>query len=268
MSSSAPTKRQYSPNTLSTGNGVLGWLKPFLSSTVGMKATTALTGAMLTGFVVVHLVGNLKLFAGQEAINAYAHFLKELGPFLWIARVGLLAIFVLHLYLALSLSRRSLAARPIPYSYPATIQASIASRTMPWTGLVILLFALFHLAHYTFGVVGTTKSHDLSTGSIVNASYLELVDVNNHHDVYSMVVAGFKEPPIAILYILAQLALLVHLSHGIGSVFQSLGLNTPRIQPFVSLASKGLAFVVVAGNIAIVVAVWAGYIPEVDKFVR
>ena len=268
MSSSAPTKRQYSTNSLSAGNGVTSWLKPFLTTSVGMKATTALTGAMLTGFVVVHLVGNLKLFAGQEAINSYAHFLKELGPFLWVARLGLLAIFVLHLYLALSLSRRSLAARPIPYCYPATIQASVASRTMPWTGLVILLFVLFHLAHFTFGVVSTTKALDLSTGSTVNANYLDLIDKNKHSDVYSMVVAGFKNPFISALYILAQLALFVHLSHGIASLFQTLGLNTPRIQPFVRVAGKAIAFLIVAGNIAIVIAVWAGYIPEVDKFVR
>ncbi len=139
---------------------------------------------------------------------------------------------------------------------------------MPWTGLTILLFALFHLAHYTLGVVDSTKAHDLPTRAIANASYLNLVDVSNHHDVYSMVVAGPKEPPIAILYILAQLALLVHLSHGISSVFQTLGLNTPRIQPFISLASKAIAFVIVAGNIAIVVAVWSSYIAEVDRFVR
>lgn len=268
MSSSEPTKRQYPTNSLSSSNGILSWLKPFVSTTVGMKATTAVTGAMLTGFVIVHLIGNLKLFAGQDAINNYAHFLKELGPFLWVARAGLFAVFILHLYLALSLSRKSLAARPIPYCYPATIQASVASRTMLWTGMVILLFTLFHLAHYTFGIVGTTKASDLSTGSVVNASYLDLVDVHNHHDVYSMTVAGFKEPPISILYILAQLALLVHLSHGIGSVFQSLGLNTPRIQPSITLASRAIAFLIVAGNIAIVVAVWSGFIPEVNKFVR
>lgn len=267
MSSSAPTKRLHATNTLSTRKGVLDWLRPFLTTTVGMKVTTGLTGAALTGFVIVHLIGNLKLFAGQEGINSYAHFLKDLGPFLWVARAGLLAIFGLHLYLAVTLSRRSMGARPIPYAYPATIQASVASRTMLWTGIVILLFVLFHLAHYTFGVVGTTKAYDLSTGSTVNANYLDLVDENGNHDVYSMVVAGFRQPLISVLYLLAQLALLVHLSHGIGSVFQTLGFNTPRTQPFVSIVSKSLAFLLVAGNIAIVVAVWAGYLPEVKKFV-
>src|SRR5262245_4420262 len=98
MSSAAPTKRLYPANTLPYRKGVIDWLKPFVTASVGMKATTAITGLLLTGFVIVHLIGNLKLFAGREAINGYAKFLKDLGPLLWIARGGLLTVFVVHIY--------------------------------------------------------------------------------------------------------------------------------------------------------------------------
>ena len=116
---------------------------------------------MLTGFVIVHLIGNLQVlpaFGGRDAINAYAKFLKDQGPLLWIARGGLLTVFVLHIFFALTLAWRARKARPIRYQYPATIQASAASVTMPWTGLAILAFAIFHFAHYTFGWVDDDAS--------------------------------------------------------------------------------------------------------------
>jgi succinate dehydrogenase cytochrome b subunit len=268
MSSAAPTKRDYPTNTLPSGKGVLDWLKPFVTSTVGMKVTTAITGIFLTGFVIVHLIGNLKVLpalGGQEAINSYAKFLKDLGPVLWIARGGLLAVFVLHIYLALTLAMRASAARPVPYQHPATIQASTSSVTMHWTGLFILAFILFHLAHYTFGWVGTTEALDPAAGHKVQANYLSLVDANGRHDVYSMMVAGFRNPVVAGVYVIAMGFLYLHLSHGIGSAFQTLGLNTPRMQPFVSGLSRSLAFLIAAGNIWIVIAVQAGLVPEATK---
>jgi succinate dehydrogenase cytochrome b subunit len=268
MSSLAPTKREYQTNTLTSRKGVRDWLKPFFTTSVGMKATTAVTGALLTGFVIVHLIGNLKLFGGQDAINSYAQFLKDLGPLLWIGRGALLTVFVLHIYLALTLAMRASAARPVAYQHPATIQASTGSVTMPWTGLVILAFVLFHLAHFTFGWVKSTPAYDPVTNTIVDTNYLSLVDAQGRHDVYSMVVAGFRNPIVSALYIVAMVFLYVHLSHGIGSVFQTLGLNTPRLQPFVSALSRVLALLLSAGNILIVLAVWSGLVPEVDKMVR
>jgi succinate dehydrogenase / fumarate reductase cytochrome b subunit len=107
-----------------------------------------------------------------------------------------------------------------------------------------------------------------ASGEIVQANYLSLVDPQQRHDVYSMMVAGFRDPLISILYLVAMAFLFVHLSHGIGSVFQTLGLNTPRLQPFISRLSWALAFLIVAGNFLIVVAVWTGMVPEVDKVVR
>src|SRR5215210_3073276 len=202
MSSAAPTKRNYPTNTLPSGKGVLDWLKPFVTSSVGMKVTTAVTGILLTGFVVVHLIGNLKVLpalGGQEAINAYAKYLKDLGPLLWIARGGLLVVFALHVYLALTLAMRASAARPVAYHHPATIQASTSSVTMPWSGLFILAFVVFHLAHYTFGWVNTTEAWDAAAGQKVQANYVSLVDAKGRHDVYSMMVAGFGNPVVAAL---------------------------------------------------------------------
>lgn len=265
MSSAAPTKRDYPTNTVPSGRGVLDWLKPFFTVSVGMKATTAVTGLALTGFVIGHLVGNLKVlpvFGGRDALNGYAKFLKDLGGLLWVARGGLLAVFGLHVYLALTLALRAKAARPVAYRHPGTIQASTSSVTMPWTGLVILLFLLFHLAHYTFGMVGTTRAYSEVSHSFVQAPYLSLVDDHGRHDVYSMVVAGFRNPYISTFYIACMVVLYFHLSHGIGSVFQTLGLNTPRTQPFVTYLSRGLALALAGGNIAIVVAVWAEVVPE------
>jgi succinate dehydrogenase / fumarate reductase cytochrome b subunit len=270
MSSAAPSKKLLHTNTLPGGRGVLDWLRPFVTTSVGMKATTAVTGLLLTGFVVVHLVGNLQVLpalGGRDAINAYAKFLKDLGPALWIARGALLTVFLLHIYLALTLAMRASAARPVAYQHPATIQASTSSVTMPWTGLALLAFVVFHLAHYTFGWVTTTPVYDPQIKQTVEANYLSLVDPAGRHDVYSMVVAGFKNPVVSVLYIVAMVFLYVHLSHGIGSVFQTLGLNTPRTQPFVTGLSRTLALLLAAGNIGIVVAVWAGYVPEVTKMV-
>jgi succinate dehydrogenase / fumarate reductase cytochrome b subunit len=268
MASAAPTKRDYRTNTLPSGQGVLDWLKPFVTSSVGMKATTAVTGIFLTGFVIIHMIGNLKVlpaFGGPEAINSYARFLKDLGWLLWIARGGLLTVFVLHVYLALKLAMRASAARPVPYQHPGTIQASTSSVTMHWTGLAILAFGVFHLAHFTFGWVHTTPARDPFSGTEVDANYLSLVDSQGRHDVYSMVVAGFQNPVISALYLVAMAFLYLHLSHGVGSVFQTLGLNTPRTQPFVSGLARTVAVVVVGGNVWIVVAVWLGFVPEITK---
>lgn len=270
MSSTVPTKQLLRTNTLPAGKGVLNWLRPFVATSVGMKVTTAVTGFLLTGFVVAHLIGNLQVLpamGGRDAINAYAQFLHDLGPALWVARGGLLAVFVLHIYLALTLAVRASAARPVPYHKPATIQASTSSLTMPWTGVAILAFVIFHLAHYTFGLVTTTRAYSPAVGHEVDANYLSLVDPAGRRDVYSMVVAGFHNPVVSVLYVAAMVFLYVHLSHGIGSIFQTLGLNTPRTQRFVTGLSRVLAILLAGGNIAIVVLVWTGFVPEATKVV-
>jgi succinate dehydrogenase cytochrome b subunit len=274
MSSTAPSKRAKRPNTLPLGKGIASWIGLFFSSSVGSKLLVALTGILLTAFVIVHMAGNVQIFAGQNQLNDYARFVKDLGPLLWAMRIGLLIVFVLHIVVAIRLKARSAAARPIGYQYHQNIQASVASRTMLISGLVILAFVLFHLAHFTFGWVKEVEAaqarivdgHVQPTGQKVTANYLKIVDAEGRHDVYSMVIAGFRNPVIAVLYLIAQAFLVLHLSHGASSVFQTFGWNSPRAQLFVKGFGWLVALLVVGGNVAIVVAVWAGWVPPVTTF--
>src|SRR5262245_10210957 len=202
--------------------GVL--VRALLDSSVGAKLLVALSGLGLTLYVVFHMIGNLKVFQGRDAINSYAHFLKnDLGMLLWIARGGLLVIFLAHIVLAVRLKLRSVSARPVAYQYRRDVRSTASGRTMIWTGIIVGLFTLFHLAHFTFGWV---KGVETPSGEFRN--YLELTDEKGRHDVYAMVVAGFTEPALAVLYIVAQLALFMHLTHGVQSSFQTLGLKNRR----------------------------------------
>lgn len=227
-------------------------------SSVGAKVLVAVTGILLTGFVIVHMLGNLQIFLGQEKINAYAKFLKDLGPLLWVARVGLLAVFLLHVVTAIRLQRSASEARPVPYAYKKDIQSTVESRYMIQTGLVILFFVVFHIAHYTLGLV---QQAQIETGVYVNV--LDLRDAQGRHDVYNMMIFGFRNPGLAVLYLAAQAMLLLHLAHGVSSVFQTLGLNTPRWQPALRGLGWLVALFVVAGNFAIVIGVWAGWVQPV-----
>jgi succinate dehydrogenase / fumarate reductase cytochrome b subunit len=232
------------------------WLFAALGTTVGSKYLVALTGLALTGFVIVHMAGNLLLFRGRDALNSYALFLKDRGALLWLARAGLLATFVLHIWIAVRLTRRNRAARPARYAYDDTVQASWASRTMIWSGLVILAFVVFHLLHYTFGLVAATAPDgrnylDLSE-SLVQATPK---DPGKRHDVYAMTVYGFRNVVISIAYIVAQLFLGLHLSHGVSSSFQSLGWTAPRWWRVIRTLSLTVALAVVVGNIAMPLAV-------------
>ncbi|HEX4588361.1 MAG TPA: succinate dehydrogenase cytochrome b subunit, partial [Gemmataceae bacterium] len=249
-----PSKRLYPTNAQPVP--MSRWLFAGLGTTVGSKYVVALTGLLLTGFVIAHMTGNLLIFRGREALNSYALFLKERGALLWAARIGLLIIFVLHVWLAMRLTLRNRAARPTRYAYEDTVQASIASRTMIWTGLVILAFVIFHLMHYTFGLVAATAPN--------GENYLHLEeslrraspqDPAQRHDVYAMTIYGFRNIPVAIAYIVAQLFLGLHLSHGISSTFQSMGWSAPRWWRLIRGVGLAIALAVVIGNIAMPLAV-------------
>ena len=228
-------------------------------STVGAKFLVAITGLALTGFVIVHMLGNLQIFLGREAINEYAHKLKSLGPLLWVARLSLLAIFVIHIWLAIRLKLRSAAHRPTGYAYERTVQASFASRTMIYSGLLILAFVLFHIAHFTLGLV---QSAPTAEGGSQNMLDLHDPTKPEYHDVYRMMIIGLSNPIIAGLYIIAQIILMLHMSHGVASTFQSLGLNTPRTQSAFQILGWAVTLLVGGGNIAIVLAVWLGLLPS------
>jgi succinate dehydrogenase / fumarate reductase cytochrome b subunit len=188
----------------------MSWLKHAVRNPIGAKAIMAVTGIMLTGFLVAHISGNLLIFAGPQAINAYAEGLRKFPAVLWVARGGLLAAFVAHLYFAAYVTLGNRAARPQPYAFNNTVQATWASRHMVLTGLVMLAFIIFHLAHFTWRVTDPE------------------IRAMGEFDVYQMAIHGFRQPAVAGSYLIAMAAIGLHLSHGIASIFQTLGLNHPR----------------------------------------
>jgi succinate dehydrogenase / fumarate reductase cytochrome b subunit len=229
-------------------------------SSLGSKYLMAVTGLGLVGFVIVHMLGNLQLFLGREALNSYAQALKHNPEILWAARAGLLTIFVLHIIYAIGLTLRNRAARPIPYAFTKQYrEATFASRTMIITGLVLLFFVIFHLAHYTVGAFGTVQQTDPQTGEVKDVPLTELKEIKDpkdpRHDVYAMTVYGFRNPFVSASYILAMGFLALHLSHGFQSSFQSLGLNHPRWMPLLKKASLALALIVFVGNCSMPLAV-------------
>lgn len=206
----------------------------------------ALSGLALCGFVLAHLAGNLQIFAGPDALNSYAAKLQGLGPFLWVARAVLLACLAAHVVTAAQLTIENRRARPHGYLKEATVQASYASRTMPMTGLIVLAFIGYHLAHFTFRATHPEYSH--------------LTDAKGHHDVYSMVVLSFRQWPVALSYVLAMIPLSMHLGHGFASLFQSLGLRHERYSGSVRLGARVFAAFVLIGNSSIPLAVLAGVV--------
>jgi succinate dehydrogenase / fumarate reductase cytochrome b subunit len=229
------------------------WPVELYRSAVGKKWVMALTGIMLMGYVFAHMVGNLKIYMGAEDINHYGEFLRELlvpilprTVTLWLMRVGLAAAFVLHIHAAASLTmmnRRAHAADGY-ISRRDWQAANAASRSMRWTGVVILLFLVWHLADLTWGNVNP----DYARG-----------------DVYRNVVASFERPLVAILYIVANIALGLHLFHGAWSMFQSLGLNNPKWNSWRRGFAAGFAAIVAVGNITFPVAVLTGIVSADDN---
>jgi succinate dehydrogenase / fumarate reductase, cytochrome b subunit len=204
----------------------------------------ALTGVLLIGFVVAHLLGNLQIFMGPEPFNAYAAFLKSIPGPLWVARIGLLIVFLLHIITAFILRSQNRTARPVKYRRMGTRIASPASLYMLETGVVILIFVLIHLLHFTLGVLQPELYH--------------VIDEEGRHDVYRMLVSGFQNGPYAVIYIVAMIALGYHLSHAFWSMFQTIGANAPGLDPVLRNAAKGLAIAVTLGYISIPLAVIAG----------
>jgi succinate dehydrogenase / fumarate reductase, cytochrome b subunit len=266
MSTTVPSKRRGSTNTLPSRQGLADWISPFCKSSIGGKYFVAVTGLVLTGFVIVHMLGNLQVFLGPDAINSYAESLKKNGSLLWMVRLFLLTVFVVHIGMALRLNWQSKRARPIPYAYEQTVQASFASRHMVVTGLVILAFTIFHIAHFTLGIVTgahfqtTVFDSETQQKKLVDAyaNYLDLRDNQGRPDVYSMMIYGFRNPVLSLIYLVAQALLFLHLTHGVGSMFQTVGLNTPRAQGLIRGVAWTVALVVCVGNVGIVLGVWLG----------
>ena len=200
---------------------------------------------MLIGFVVVHLVGNLQFFAGPHVINEYGTKLKHL-PFggLWVLRIGILAVVLLHIFTTILLVRENRAAKGAGYQFKASVQAKVATRLMALSGIILLSYIVFHILHFT--------THT------INPAYAGWKD-GEDHDVYRMIVSGFSNKAISIFYIVAMVLLAMHLSHGAASLFQTLGLRTKKMACSLGLCAQVFAWVICAGYVSIPVAVMAGF---------
>jgi len=230
--------------------------RPFLldlySTAVGKKYVMAISGIAMMGFVLFHMIGNLKMYMGETALNHYAEFLKELlyplapkGVVLWILRGGLITMLLLHLHAAWSLTRLNRFARAVKYQGPRDYQvAKFASRTMRWTGIIVLSYLIWHILDLTFGVVNTTGTN----GEFVKG------------EVYQNVLNSLNRPVVAAFYVVANVLLGIHLFHGAWSIFQSLGWNNPRFNTWRRGFATAFATIVVVGNVSFPIAVIAGIV--------
>jgi succinate dehydrogenase / fumarate reductase cytochrome b subunit len=225
--------------------------KPFLldlySTAVGKKYVMAITGLIGVGFVIVHLIGNLKVYLGAEEIDHYGEFLRELlvpllprTVALWLLRLVLIGALALHLHAAYSLTLINRRARPDRYQSPRDyIAANFASRTMRWTGIIVLLFLFYHLADLTWGWFNP----DFVRGAV-----------------YHNLDESLSQIPVAILYIVANIALGIHLFHGVWSLFQSMGWSNPRFNSWRRGIATAIATLIVVGNCSFPIAVQAGIV--------
>lgn len=216
----------------------------------------AVTGLGLFLFVLGHLAGNLQVFLGAEAINRYGHFLQSTPELIWPARIGMIAMVGIHIWSAILLSRENAAARPEGYGEQRLTGASLASRTMLHTGLVVLVFIIYHLLHYTAEVRFLN-----GTGRDFSA----FLDNEKRHDIFKMLVVGFNNPLVSGFYVLAIGLLCFHLSHGTSSLFQSLGLRNAAWRPVLDRGAQVVAVLIFLGYASIPTAILLGFGKEVLK---
>jgi succinate dehydrogenase / fumarate reductase, cytochrome b subunit len=213
----------------------------FLASTNGKKVVMAVTGVVLFAFVIGHMLGNLQIYEGPEKINAYGRFLKSIPELLWGVRIGLLIAVCLHIWASIGLALTNNAARPKGYAKKKNVVSSYASRTMYWSGPILFCFIVYHLLHFTVGVVHPDA--EFKDG-----------------DVYFNMVSSFKVWYVSAWYIFAMILLGLHLGHGASSFVQSLGFNHPRHTPVIKKAGAIFSVLLIAGFISIPVSVLAGLI--------
>lgn len=218
-------------------------LQLLFGNSIGKKLVMAGSGLLLLIFLLGHLLGNLQLFAGPEALNHYAHLLHSKPALVWAARLGLLVLFGVHIVTSILLTLENRAARPVAYHREDTLKASLAARTMIWSGLTVGAFLVYHLLHLTLRVTGPV--HYMTAGG---------------PDVYANLVASFQNPAIAGFYLLAQILLFFHLTHAFQSAFQTLGWNNRHYTPAVEKVGVAYALLICGGNCALVLSVLTGYV--------
>lgn len=209
-----------------------------VNNTIGLKAIVAVSGVVLFGFTIGHMLGNLQVFLGAEQINSYAAALHNNFPLLWGTRIVLTLAVLAHIYGSMTLVMRNRAARPVAYAKVAADKSTYASRTMKFTGPLLAAFILYHILHLTLGKV---------------TPFREL-------DAYYNLVTAFQIPVVAVSYIFAMGLLGFHLYHGAWSFMQSLGLEHPRYNKIKTIGAGGLSALVVLGNISIPIAILSGFV--------
>jgi succinate dehydrogenase / fumarate reductase cytochrome b subunit len=213
----------------------------FWTSTNGKKAVMAVTGVILLVFVIGHMLGNLQIFEGREKLNDYGRFLHGVPEILWTVRTVLIVSVVLHIWASVELAVRKTQARPIGYITRENVASSYASRTMYWSGPILLAFVIFHLLHLTAGAIHPG-------GDFVPA------------DVYHNVLAGFQVWYVSAWYIFSMVLLGFHIRHGAWSMFQSVGINHPRHTPILKKIALALAVIIVLGYSSIPVSILLGLV--------
>jgi succinate dehydrogenase / fumarate reductase cytochrome b subunit len=205
----------------------------------------AITGLLMVLFVVGHLLGNLTIFAGQDGINAYAARLHEIAPLVWGTRIVMGAAVLLHLYIAIQITLENSAAKPDKYAVSNSLRATFASKTMIWTGVLMAAFVGYHLLQFTLRV---TPGLQLGFDSL------------DRFDVYGMVVASLEQTLPALVYVVAMVSLFLHLSHGIQSAFQTLGLSNAMLLPRYTVAGKVVSGIFLVGLGSIPVLILVGFL--------
>ncbi len=212
---------------------------------IGRKLVMAATGLALIGFLLGHMLGNMTIFQGAETLNAYANWLQG-HPLVWVARLGLLTLFGVHVFTAISLALENRGARPTAYRRKELVAATLSSRYIVVSGLLILAFIVFHLGHFTFGWF--------------QAEHFDGVDASGRHDVFAMVVGSFRDPVIAAIYIVSMLLVGFHLNHGVKSAVQTLGINHDSYNGVLAWAGRALVAVIVLGNCSFPILIQLGMI--------
>ena len=245
MTATQSTAPGQTPRPVHPGAAPTNPVLRFWRSAVGKKWVMAVTGIMLLGFVLAHMIGNLKLYLGAAHMNEYGDWLRTLGEpalprtvLLWMMRIGLIGAFFLHILSAAQLTRMNHRAAPVKYQSPRDYAAAnFASRTMRWTGVIVGLYLVFHLMDLTWG------------------------NANPHYvrgDTYENVIHSFQRVPVAIVYMLANVALAIHIFHGAWSMFQSLGLNNPKWNAARRTFAIGFAIVIGVANVSFPLMVVTG----------
>ncbi len=230
---------------------LLGSIASFWNSSIGKKFIVAITGLMLVVFLLGHLSGNLLIFAGRDAFNEYAYFLHHMlhGVGVWIARIGLLGALVLHVVATIQLTIQNKASRT-DYKVQKSQRSTLSSTLMIWSGLTILSFIVYHILHFT-----------VRAGNDYNSvEYAIMLHGHKAHDAYTMVMHGFSWMPAVIAYVIAMISLCSHLSHGVASIFQTLGLRNKKSAAAIDLGAKLYTLIIFVGFLSVPLSIYFGFV--------